>query len=160
MAEFDEIKASFWSDSTYGVQPPLTDEAVREAEHVLGVKLPAALLDLLRIQNGGGIARGRRTYPISAPTSWAEDHVPFEDLMGIGHTEGAVSLLDTPHLIQEWGLPTLVVLLTGDGHFWIALDYRGYGPQGEPSITWLDTEMETELALAPDFRSFVEALTS
>jgi hypothetical protein len=37
--------------------------------------------------------------------------VPFEDLMGIGHTEGAVSLFDTPHLIQEWGLPTLVVLL-------------------------------------------------
>jgi hypothetical protein len=48
------------------------------------------------------------------------------------------------------------VLLTGDGHWWIALDYR---KPGEPSVTWLDADAEEELALAPDFRSFVEALT-
>lgn len=67
MAEFDEIKASFWSDSTHGVQPPLTDEAVGEAERVLGVELPAELLDLLRIRNGGGVTSGRRTFPTSGP---------------------------------------------------------------------------------------------
>lgn len=78
--------------------------------------------------------------------------------MGIGHAEGVLSLLDTPYLVQEWDLPAQVVLITGDGHTWIGLDYRACGPRGEPSITWFDAEMETELALAPDFRSFVEAL--
>jgi hypothetical protein len=67
-------------NGAHGVQPPLTDVAVREAEEVLGVRLPAALLDLLRIQNGGGVASGRRTCPAREPTSWAADHVPFEDL--------------------------------------------------------------------------------
>ncbi len=33
----------------------LPGEAVREAQRVLGVVLPAALAELLRIQNGGGV---------------------------------------------------------------------------------------------------------
>ncbi|WP_425558976.1 hypothetical protein [Kutzneria kofuensis] len=46
--------------------------------------------------------------------------------------------------------------LSGDGHTWIALDYRR---PGEPSVVWLDADQNTELPLAADFRSFVEGLT-
>jgi hypothetical protein len=155
---FDNIKASFWSDSTYGVLPPLTDEAIREAEQLLDVRLPDALLELLRLQNGGGVADDRCAFPTIAPTSWADDHVPFEDLMGIGRSASTTTLLTTPYLVGEWGLPEPVVLLTGDGHYWIGLDYRECGRTGEPSVTWFDTDLETELALAPDFRRFVEGL--
>ena len=154
MADFDEIKVAFWADGTYDVHPPLTDAAVREAEAVLGVPLPEALLDLLRVQNGGGVARGRRRCLTSGPTSWADDHAPLPDLMGIGHTKGLTSLLDAPALIDEWGLPRGIVPLSGDGPTWIALDYRR---GGEPAVVWLDDGRE--LALAPDFRSFVEGLT-
>ena len=156
MADFDEIKAVFWGGGTYAVQPPLTDEAVQEAQDLLGVTLPAALLDLLRIQNGGIVARGRRRFPASAPTSWAEDHVPLTDMMGIGRTPGVASLIEAPDLIDEWDLPDGVVPVSGDGHCWIALDYRR---SAEPAVTWIDTERHTELPLAPDFRSFVEGLT-
>ena len=159
MADFDEIKAVFWGSGTYDVQPPLTDAVVREAEKLLGVTLPAALLDLLRIQNGGLVACGRRRYPTTAPTSWAADHVPLTDLIGIGRTKGVTSLLDTPSLVAEWGVPAGVVPVSGDGHCWVALDYRRSGPTGEPSVTWIDTDQHSELALAPDFRSFVEGLT-
>lgn len=154
MADFDEIKVAFWGDGTYGVQPPLTEEDINEAEDLLGVRLPAALLDLLRMQNGGMVACGRRRYPTTAPTSWADDHVPLTDLMGIGHTKGVTSLLDAPYLVEEWGLPAGVVPISGDGPTWVALDYRG---KGEPAVVWL--EDGRELALAPDFRSFVEGLT-
>ncbi|WP_162794721.1 hypothetical protein [Nonomuraea lactucae] len=41
--------------------------------------------------------------------------MPFPDLMGIGHDEHATSILDTPYLVEEWGLPSPVVLLAGDG---------------------------------------------
>ncbi|EWM13428.1 SMI1/KNR4 family protein [Kutzneria sp. 744] len=154
MADFDEIKGAFWADGTYDVHSPLTDADIEQAEAVLGVTLPAALLDLLRIQNGGNVACGRRRFPTSAPTSWADDHVPLPDLMGIGRIKGVTSLLDGPYLVEEWGLPTGVVPLSGDGHTWIALDYRR---PGEPSVVWL--EEGRELALAADFRSFVEGLT-
>jgi hypothetical protein len=136
----------------------LTDEAIQEAQNLLGVRLPAALLDLLRIQNGGVVVDERCACPTSEPTSWAEDHVPFEHLLGIGYHEPTLSILYTQYLIEEWGLPTSVVLLSGDGHSWIAPDYRASGPQGEPSVAWLDADRGTELALAPDFRSFVEVL--
>ncbi|MFC9503749.1 hypothetical protein [Streptomyces sp. NPDC057002] len=74
---------------------------VREAERLLGVTLPSALLDLLRVQNGGSVAADHDAFPTSRPTLWSEDHVPFDDLMGIGRRDGMISLLDTPYLIEE-----------------------------------------------------------
>lgn len=122
--------------------------------------LPATLMDLLQVQNGGQVAEAWDAFPVDQATSWGDDHVPFADLMGIGRTDGTSSLLDTPYLVGEWGLPSPVVLLSGDGHYWIGLDYRTCGRQGEPAVSWFDTELESELTLAPDFRSFVEGLTS
>ncbi|WP_394613922.1 SMI1/KNR4 family protein [Lentzea sp. JNUCC 0626] len=146
---------AFWAEGTYGVLPPLTDEAVRAAEALLGVRLPSALLDLLRVQNGGTVVDERSAFPTTERTSWAPDHVPFDSLMGIGTAERGLSLLDTPYLVEEWGLPSPVVLLTGDGHTWIALDYRA---GGEPSVVWLDADDESEVALAPDLVTFLDGL--
>ncbi|MFH5230717.1 SMI1/KNR4 family protein [Antrihabitans spumae] len=159
MTSFAELRDSFWCrGSTYGVQPQLTDEAVTGAERILGVSLPACLIDLLRIQNGGAVASCWHKFPTSAPTSWAPGHVEFAALAGIGEASG-ISLLDSPYLVKEWGLPEPVVALCGDGHWWIALDYRLVGLSGEPSVTWFDTEVGEDLALAPNFRAFVECLT-
>jgi hypothetical protein len=72
--------------------------------------------------------------PPAKPTSWSQDHVPFDALMGIGGLEGMTSLLDTPYLVKEWGLSSPIVLLSGDGHCWIGLDYRGRGPDSDPSV--------------------------
>ncbi|WP_097869047.1 SMI1/KNR4 family protein [Streptomyces sp. rh34] len=160
MGRFDEVMATFWGDGDYGVQPPLTDEMVREAERALGVRLPAALLDLLRVQNGGIVATDHDAFPTSQPTSWSKDHVPFDHLMGIGRRDGMTSLLDTPYLIDEWGMPAPLVLLSGDGHWWIGLDYRLCGQDGEPSVTWFETDLDREVVLAGDFRSFVQRLTA
>ncbi|MFF7204145.1 SMI1/KNR4 family protein [Streptomyces sp. NPDC008141] len=160
MARFDDVKATFWDDSDYGVQPPLTQEATRQAERELAVRLPSPLLDLLRVQNGGQVATEWDAFATSRPTSWSEDHVPFTELMGIGRREGMMSLLDTPYLIQEWQMPSPIVLISGDGHCWTGLDYRICGPEGEPSVTWFDNDSNTELALADDLRSFIENLTS
>lgn len=160
MGRFDEVMATFWGDGDHGVQQPLTDEMVREAERVLGVTLPSALLDLLRVQNGGIVAADHDAFPTGQPTSWSEDHVPFDNLMGIGRRDGMTSLLDTPYLVEEWGMPAPLVLLSGDGHCWIGLDYRACGRDGEPSVTWFETDLDVDLVLAGDFRSFVEGLTA
>ncbi|WP_394549275.1 SMI1/KNR4 family protein [Priestia aryabhattai] len=46
---------SFWSDdSEYKrIDYPINDEIIKQAEVILGVKLPSSLLDLLKIRNGG-----------------------------------------------------------------------------------------------------------
>ncbi|PKR42273.1 hypothetical protein CWE27_26710 [Streptomyces sp. EAG2] len=57
-------------------------------------------------------------------------------------------MLDTPYLVREWGLPLAIVLLSGDSHAWVGLDYQGGGSDGDPSVPWLDTELDSELSLA------------
>jgi hypothetical protein len=71
-----------------------------------------------------------------------------------------ITVLDTPYLVRERELPSPVVLLSGQGHYWLALDYRGCGPRGNPPVVWIDNEMNHEFLLAPDFRAFVERLTA
>lgn len=159
MARFEDLRRTLWDPGNrYGVQPPLTDQLVAEAERALRVALPGSLLDLLRHQNGGVVAADRDAFPASRPNSWSADHVPFETVMGIGRRGKALSMLDSPYLVREWGLPTPVALVSGGGPCSIALDYRVCGPHGEPSMTWFDAELEEELHLAPAFRSFVEGL--
>ena len=69
-------------DDDYYKGPPLTDDMIRAAETKLGYKLPSAYLNLLRVRNGGSLRRS--CYPTQVPTSWAEDHVRLEGLLGIG----------------------------------------------------------------------------
>lgn len=151
--------SSFWDpDPSLPIRPPVTAAAVREAERVLGMTLPEALPELLRVRDGGVVSARHNAFPTSAPTSWSADHVPLDHLMGAGPDPDRHTLLDTPHLVEEWGLPSPVVLLDGDGHCWIGLDHRHSGPHGEPSVVWLDAELDTELPLAPDFRTFLNGL--
>jgi hypothetical protein len=160
VAQFYEVKATFWGDGLHGVQPSLTDAAVQDAEIRLGVRLPSSFLEFLRGRNGGQVASRWDAFPTDVPTSWSEDHVPLDMVMGIGRHGDQLSLLDTPYLVEEWGLPSQIILFSGDGHCWIALDYRVCGRQDEPSVTWFDADGSSELALAADFRTFVEGLTA
>src|SRR5215216_5343247 len=148
---------SFWNPRIqFEVQPPLTDEMVGRAEDMLGVQLPNAYLALLRFQNGGYTADAFQVHPAPEPTSWAIDHVPFDSMFGIGQNNEGI--LQTPYLLQEWGMPAGLVLLTGDGHWWIALDYRRSGPGGPPSVVWYDNEVGEDIQLADDFATFLQGL--
>ncbi|WP_433663955.1 SMI1/KNR4 family protein [Nocardia sp. CA-128927] len=160
MATLDQVMASFWGDSDYGVFPPLTDEAIREAEDRFGVTLPASLVRLLRVQNGGTVAKQRNAFPFPPHTPGGDRYAPFDVVMGISPADAFVSMLDTPYLVAEWGLPTPIVLLAGNGHWWVGLDYRSCGPQGEPSVAFFDADRESSLTLASDFETFLQGLTA
>lgn len=82
----------------------------------------------------------------------------FRTLAGIGPDDSWPSVTMSAGLLTEWGMPEGLVLLGGDGHFWIALDYRERAPTAEPSVVWLDNEVDEDLAIAPNFREFVEGL--
>ena len=162
MAVFEQVEASFWDTGIgHGVLPPLTQDTIAAAERELGVTLPGELLRLLRIQNGGSVSRAWNVCPADH-NFYAADHVPFDHVFGLGKAGIAetITVLDTAYLVREWNLPAHIVLLSGQGHYWIALDYRTCGPNGEPAVTWIDNEMDHEVRLAPNFRVFVEQLAS
>lgn len=145
----------FWRSNYYN-HPPLTDEVISVAEHKLGVKLPDEFIKLLKIQNGGythGFA-----FPMNQKTTWAEDHVPLKDLFGIVTDPSittAQNILDTSYMTEEWGLPEKQVLLSGEGHWWITLDYRN----GDiPIVAWIDVDCGENIIIANSFSQFVSGL--
>jgi hypothetical protein len=150
-------RADFW-DINYYNHPPLSDEMITAAETMLNVKLPTLLIDLLKIQNGGytkGFA-----YPMTVKTTWAQNHVPLSELFGIvtePSIKTAQNILDTAYMTEEWGLPEKQVLLTGDGHWWITLDYR---KSEIPTIRWIDVECDQDFHVAETFDDFINGLVS
>ena len=67
----------------------------------------------------------------------------------------AQNVLQTEYMTREWGLPPRQVLLTGDGHWWITLDFRA----GEvPSVAWLYVDLGQDFHVAPSFAAFLAGL--
>lgn len=145
--------SAFWGNNHYE-NPPITDDDVTRAETHFGIKLPPEYIDLIRLQNGGytqGFA-----FPTAVPTTWAEDHVPFDEMAGIVFGDVPMqSIMATDYMTEEWGLHPRQILLAGDGHTWISLDYRD-GPS--PKVTWIDVECDEELVLADSFAQFYAGL--
>lgn len=156
MPAFEEVVDRFWAE--HESAPPLDDARLREAEEALGVRLPGRLVQLLRVQDGGPVAEPFRAFPPpSPPVPYAEEYVEVEELCGVDAYVGR-TLLDSPQLTRTWGMPPELVLLTGDGHWWVALDYRACGAAGEPRVVFWETDWHTWRELAPTFEAFVEGL--
>ncbi len=145
----------FW-DSNYYKNPVLNEQMIEHAQQKLGVKLPDLFIELLKIQNGG-YTKGY-AFPMQTKTSWSENHVPLNELFGIALDKDLNSrhnILLSEYMIKEWGLPANQVLLTGDGHWWITLDYR----LGEiPTVRWFDTESNEDILIANNFNDFINGL--
>ncbi|QII49323.1 SMI1/KNR4 family protein [Bacillus paralicheniformis] len=144
---------NFW---TYEDEDPYTLKSISErgilkAEKKLGVRLPEEYKALILEQNGGYI--NFNAFPSERPTSWAKDHVQFDYLLGIGKKEG---ILESKAFIKEWGLPDNLVLIHGDGHTWIALDYRE--TKENPPVHYFDSELEEDFRLAGSFGEFLSNL--
>jgi hypothetical protein len=146
----------FWADD-WDKNPATSEAIIQRVEATLGVAIPAEYLALLKIQNGG-YTRGF-VFPTRQRTSWAEDHVALDELNGIGRYEplpsGLHNIYNSTYMIAEWDLPPSQVLLAGDGHWWISLDYRS---RGAPSVRWLDVDSGEDLELAPTFGAFFAGL--
>ena len=138
-------------DDTYYKLKSLSDKEVVKAEEKLKVKLPESFINLLKKQNGGYI--NYNSFPSTIPNSWAEDHINIDHIWGIAEEEG---ILNSEYLIAEWELPQNIVLFSGDGHSWVAFDYRN--TKVEPPVIYIDTDSEQIIELAPNFDAFLNGL--
>jgi len=125
------INKEFWY-SAYQPNVDLTSEIVQKAEKMLGLKLPTAYINLLKIQNGGE-TQGL-VCPTTVKTSWADNHVPLDECFGIDLLDGSeetaerdtseFNILDSIRFTKVWGLPDNQIVLCGDRNGCITLDYR------------------------------------
>ena len=148
-------KLDFWDENYYN-HPPLTDGMIRHAESTFGITLPSSLIELLLVQNGG-YTKGF-IFPINVKTSWSDDHVPLNHLFGIvdmGIMGTPFNLLNSAYYINEWGLPENQVLISGEGAWWISLDYRN---GSIPSINWFDVDANQDIKLADNFEDFIASI--
>ncbi|KPN12582.1 SMI1 / KNR4 family protein [Bacillus australimaris] len=126
----------------------INEKGIAKAEKKLGVILPDTYKKLILEQNGGYTLHN--AFPTDQPNGWAEDHVQFNHLRGIAKGEG---IMDSDYLIEEWELPEGLVLICGDGHTWIALDYRE--TKEHPPVHYFDLEYETDFKLADSFDELI-----
>ncbi len=157
------LQKEFWY-TAYSPNKVLTDEIVTKAEEILGFKLPTAYLEMLKIQNGGE-TQGL-VFPTKVKTSWADNHVPFDELYGIDFLEedseeeatdtSDFNILDTPEIVKEWNLPVKQIVINSDGHCNITLDYRL--DENAPVVSWIDVDSEEDIQLASSFEEFLEGL--
>ncbi|GLF82907.1 MULTISPECIES: SMI1/KNR4 family protein [Bacillus] len=144
---------SFWEidEEGYHTLKKINAEEIAKAEKKLGVTLPDTYKKLILKQNGGYIVHN--AFPTTHSNSWAEDHIQFNHLLGIAEDEG---IMDSAYLIKEWELPEGLVLINGDGHTWVAMDYRK--TKENPAIHYFDVEMEEDFKLADSFDEFIQGL--
>ncbi|MBG9819596.1 MULTISPECIES: SMI1/KNR4 family protein [Bacillus] len=144
---------SFWEidEEGYYTLKKISEAEISKAEKKLGVTLPDTYKKLILEQNGGYTIHN--AFPTTHSNSWAEDHIQFNHLLGTAEDEG---IMDSAYLIKEWELPEGLVLINGDGHTWVAMDYRK--TKENPAIHYFDVEMEEDFKLADSFDEFVERL--
>ncbi|KAJ0072636.1 SMI1/KNR4 family protein [Bacillus altitudinis] len=144
---------SFWEidEEGYYTLKKINEAEIAKAEKKLGVILPDTYKKLILKQNGGYTVHN--AFSTTYSNSWAEDHIQFNHLMGIAEGEG---IMDSAYLIKEWELPEGLVLINGDGHTWVAMDYRK--TKENPAIHYFDVEMEEDFKLADSFDEFIEGL--
>ncbi|MDG4824996.1 SMI1/KNR4 family protein [Asanoa sp. WMMD1127] len=149
-----------FEDEDYYTGAPLNLETVRRAEETLGVRLPRAYVETLLVRNGG--IPKRRCVPTSFATSWAPDHFEIRALLGIGGDWGIDTLAtqEGGGILAEWGYPDIGVVicdLPSGGHDTVMLDYSDCGPDGEPSVAYVDEDRVPRRAAA-SFDDFVNRL--
>ncbi|MCY7448994.1 SMI1/KNR4 family protein [Bacillus altitudinis] len=144
---------SFWEidEEGYYTLKKINEAEIAKAEKKLGVTLPDTYKKLILEQNGGYTIHN--AFPTTHSNSWAEDHIRFNHLLGIAEDEG---IMESAYLIKEWELPEGLVLINGDGHTWVAMDYRK--TKENPTIHYFDVEMEEDFKLADSFDEFIDGL--
>ena len=157
---------SFWDDNEYAldvyVDAPPSDALVASVQAGLGYRLPASYVTLMRRRNGG--MPSNTCCPAPSRTTWAEDHVAVDGIMGLGR-EKRYSLAGgagSRFWFEEWRYPAIGVYFAtcpSAGHGMIAFDYRDCGSNGEPRVVHVDQEWDYRITvLAPNFVAFVQAL--
>ena len=142
--------AQFWTDYETG-NPKLTKRLITMAEKLFEVTLPPTYLALLKLRNGGETFAF--SHPMKRKTACYAKRIPFHTMNGI-----APKLAGTGYSITDLAFrldAERQVILSGDGHNWVTLDYR---KNKIPSVAWIAPQYDEDVQIAPTFDKFLTGL--
>ncbi|MFJ3336016.1 SMI1/KNR4 family protein [Streptomyces sp. NPDC086766] len=160
--------AGFWEDSTYALEqyleeaPPSPELIASLEEELGGYRLPASYLALMAARNGGVPTRAH--FPMTEPTSWADDHIEITGIRGVGRArpQSLGGTFGSRFWIDTWDYPDIGVYFAATpsaGHDMLALDYRACGRLGEPSVVHVAQEYDFAITpVAENFEAFITGL--
>lgn len=143
--------------------PPYDELFREEIEQRLGVQLPASYVDLLKRWNGGYFPttyeiRLDNPIPDSLKDYLSDGFWSLSLMAGIARDAPTeCSLMYLIESAEEWGLPPNIVPLEGDGHTWVAFDYREPGVL-DPPIIFLESDNYQTFLLAKNFAELLDKL--
>lgn len=145
----------FWNynlrDDPYKLQI-INKKDIELAEKAFNIKLPRTYINLLKEQNGGCLEK--TCLPVNFKNDWADDHILFDYLLGIKKDKG---IMESNYLLKEWGVKEKnLIIISGDGHFFVALDYRTN--EENPTVVYIDTTEDKITKIYEDFSSMVNSL--
>ncbi|MED4455732.1 SMI1/KNR4 family protein [Metabacillus fastidiosus] len=154
--EFYKGKGEFWDKG----EKPILDSDIRVAEEKLGVKLPQSYIELLKEHNGGILK-----YPKIFLEENDKERFTIPEIDGINFQgeQNGIGILASKYWINEVGLPESIIILWGDYHSWIALNYEENIEN--PSVVYFyedylsDNEKWKQIKIANDFDSFLRKLS-
>ena len=159
--------SEFWLDHDHSqkdyIEEPPTDELIASVEEELGYKLPAAYIELMRLHNGGIVAKF--CYPLDNDDPNELDEIFINGIMGIGRNKpySLCGERGSKFRVDEWEYPDIGVYICDTpsaGHEMILLDYSKCGKNGEPEVFHVDQESDYHKTfLAKNFEEFIRGLT-
>lgn len=162
--DFDAVVLEgLWDDCDYSLEE-YVGEAPSQAdfervEQALGYRLPDTYKALMKMHNGGLLAKNTFENPLQR--DWTPSTCSVESIFGVD-AEKSYSLcgnMGSKFWITEWGYPDIGIAIcdtSSGGHNMIFLDYSDCGPQGEPCVVEIDQESDYEITyLANNFKEFL-----
>lgn len=146
-ARLENLADLFYSPQKSDPQHPVRSADLSELAEA-GLRLPDALVEVLRVQNGGYVRFDGVLGTVAGP-----DHLyTFERIAGLG--DGSNSILKHTRNAGNWGAPAGFVALDGAGHWWMGLDYRQANTDGEPPVAHYDPDSEEITVISNTFAEF------
>ncbi|WP_299514191.1 SMI1/KNR4 family protein [uncultured Rummeliibacillus sp.] len=125
-------------------------EDLKKVEETLGVKLPDSYIELMKLHNGGDLA-----YSILHSGRVPDGEVEIENIRGIDLEEG---IIESNYLVEEWEMEKGLIIISGDGNYWLSLDYRNYAGN-EPAVVYIEEDAESKpKQVAKTFELFLKKL--
>ncbi|NHQ85570.1 SMI1/KNR4 family protein [Iodobacter sp. HSC-16F04] len=132
-----------------------TEERIKMFEDEYGVRLPPEYTQYAGT-NGSRVVKLPSCYNDSTQYYFGEGFYTIGEFSGIEPNPYGSSIFDSASLIEEWGLPKKLLLIEGDGHTWLALDYRESSTA--PKVIVIESDEGNSLLVANNFKEFVESL--